>query len=72
MKPQLETQDEQEKKPQTQIKINHEDGDDLMIKKKLEGVKKARERALRPRMNQDAKQMSKNKEEKIEKLAHMR
>ena len=27
---------------------------------------------MRPRMNQDAKQMSKNKEEKIEKIAHMR
>ena len=27
---------------------------------------------MRPRMNQDAKQMSKNKEEKMEKIAHMR
>ena len=27
---------------------------------------------MRPRMNQDAKQMSKNKEEKIEKIAHIR
>ena len=27
---------------------------------------------MRPRINQDAKQMSKNKEEKIEKIAHMR
>ena len=27
---------------------------------------------MRPRMNQDAKQMSKNKEEKMKKIAHMR
>ena len=71
--PQLEPQDEQEKKPQTQIKINHEDGGDLIIKKKkTRRGGKARERAMHPRMNQDAKQMSKNKEEKMEKIAHMR
>ena len=27
---------------------------------------------MRPRMNQDAKQVSKNKEEKMEKITHMR
>ena len=72
VKPQLESQDEQEKKPQTQIKINHEDSGDLMIKKKTRRGGQARERAMRPRMNQDAKQMSKNKEDKMEKIAHMR
>ena len=44
-----------------------------MIKKKktrMDG--KVRERAMRPRMNQDAKQISKNKEEKMKKIAHMR
>ena len=63
VKPQPKPQVEQEKTPQEQIKINHEDGD-LMIKKKTRRGEKTRERALRPRMNQDAKQMSKNKEEK--------
>ena len=63
----------QEKTPQEQIKINYEERGDLMIKKKkTRRGGKARERAMRPRMNQDAKQMSKNKEEKIEKIAHMR
>ena len=71
--PQPKPQVEQEKTPQEQIKINHEDCGDLMIKKnKTRSGEKARERALRPRMNQDAKQMSKNKEEKMEKIAHMR
>ena len=71
--PQPKPQVEQEKTPQEQIKINHEDGGDLMIKKKrTRRGGKARERALLPRMNQDAKQMSKNKVEKIEKIAHMR
>ena len=32
--PQLKPYVEQEKKPQEQIKINHKDGGDLMIKKK--------------------------------------
>ena len=71
--PQPKSQVEQKKTPQEQVKINHEDGSDLMIKnKKTRRGGKARERALRPRMNQDAKQMSKNKEEKMEKIAHMR
>ena len=45
-----------------------------MIKKKKKTRRggKARERAMRPRMNQDAKKVSKNKEEKMEKIAHMR
>ena len=71
--PQPKPQVEQKKTPQEQIKINHEDSGELMIKKKkTRRGGKARERATRPRMNQDAKQMSKNKEEKIEKIAHMR
>ena len=44
----------------------------MIKKKKTRRGGKARERALRPRMNQDAKKMSKNKEEKMEKIAHMR
>ena len=69
-KPQVE---QEEKTPQEQIKINHEEGDDLMIKKKkTRRGGKARERAMRPRMNQDAKQVSKSKEEKMKRIAHMR
>ena len=71
--PQPKPQVEQEKTPQEQIEINQEDGDDLMMKKKkTRRGRKARERAMRPRMNQDAKQISKNKEEKMKKIAHMR
>ena len=70
--PQPKPQVGQEKTPQEQIKINHEDGDSMIKKKKTRRGGKARERALRPKMNQDVKQMSKNKEEKIEKIAHMR
>ena len=44
----------------------------MIKKKKTRRGRKARQRAMRPRMNQDAKQISKNKEEKIEKIAHMR
>ena len=44
----------------------------MIKKKKTRRGGKARERAMRPRMNQDAKQMRKNKEEKVEKIAHMR
>ena len=51
-KPQVE---QEEKTPQEQIKINHDEGDDLMIKKKkTRRGGKARERAMRLRMNQDA------------------
>ncbi|KAG0529680.1 hypothetical protein BDA96_05G118600 [Sorghum bicolor] len=56
VKPQLKPQDEQEKKPQVQAKINHR-GDDLIMKKK-----KTRRggRARHPMQIQDAKMMSKN------------
>jgi hypothetical protein len=71
--PQSKPQVEQEKTPQEQIKINHEDDDNLlMMKKKIGRGGKARERAIHPRMNQDAKQVSKNKEEKMKKIAHIR
>jgi hypothetical protein len=71
--PQSKPQVEQEKTPQEQIKINHEDDDNLLMKKKKTGRGgKARERAIHPRMNQDAKQVSKNKEEKMKKIAHIR
>ena len=61
VEPQSKPQDEQEKKPQEQIKIKHEDVGDLMIKKK-----KTRRggRARHPMQNQDAKIVSKNQEEK--------
>ena len=51
----------QEEKPQVQIKINHEDGGDLMKKKK-----KTRRggRARHSMLIQDAKMMSKNQDEK--------
>ena len=42
VKPQPKPQVEQEKTPQVQIKINHEDGGDLMIKKKTRRGGKAR------------------------------
>ena len=44
----------------------------MIKKKKTRRGGKAIERAMRPRMNQDAKQVSKNKEEKMKKIAHMR
>jgi hypothetical protein len=72
VEPQPKPQVEQET-PQEQIKINHEDGGDLMVKKKkTRRGGKAIERAMCPRMNQDVKQVSKNKEEKMKKIAHMR
>ena len=43
-----------------------------MKKKKTRRGGKARERAMHPRMNQDAKKVSKSKEEKMKKIAHMR
>ncbi|OQU80340.1 hypothetical protein SORBI_3007G113533 [Sorghum bicolor] len=60
VKPQLKPQDEQEKKPQVQVKINHH-GDDLIMKKK-----KTRRggRARHPMQIQDAKMMSKNEDKK--------
>ena len=71
VKSQPKPQVEQEKTPLEQIKINHEDGGDLMMKKKkTRRDAKARERAMCPRMSQDTKQISKNKERM--KLSHMR
>jgi hypothetical protein len=63
-KPQVEPK----AKPQAQIKINHEDGGDLMIKKK-----KTRRggRARHPMQIQDAKMMSKNQIKKRD-LAHIK
>ena len=59
--PQPKPQVEQEKTPQEQIKINHEDSGDLMMKKK-----KTRRggRARHPMLDQDAKMMSKTQDEK--------
>jgi hypothetical protein len=66
--PQSKPQVKQEKTPQEQIKMNHEDSGDFMIKKK-----KTRRggRARHPMLDQDAKMMSKNQVEKID-LAHIK
>jgi hypothetical protein len=66
--PQPKPQVEQEKTPQEQIKINHEDGGDLMIKKK-----KTRRggKARHLMQTQDAKMMSKNEDEKKD-YAHIK
>jgi hypothetical protein len=56
-----------------QDKTNHEDGGDLGIKKKkTRRGGKAGERAMHPRINQDAKKVSKNKEEKMKMIAHIK
>ena len=57
--PQPKPQVEQEKTPQEQIKINHEDGDLIKKKKTRRGGK-----ARHPMQTQDAKMMSKNEDEK--------
>ena len=59
---------EQEKTPQEQIKINHEDGGDLRMKKK-----KTRRggKARHPMQTQDDKMMSKNEDEKKD-YAHIK
>jgi hypothetical protein len=44
----------------------------MMMKKKIRRGGKARERARCPRMNQDAKKVSKNKEEKMKEVAHIK
>ena len=44
----------------------------MMKKKKTKRGEKARERAIRPRMNQDVKKVSKNKVEKIKMIAHIK
>jgi hypothetical protein len=56
VEPQSKPQVEQEKKPQEQIKINHDDGSNLMKKKKT----RRGERAKHPMLIQDAKMVSKN------------
>jgi hypothetical protein len=61
VKHQPKTQVEQEEKPQVQDKTNHEDGGDSGIRKK-----KTRRggRARHPMLIQDAKMMTKNRDEK--------
>ena len=44
----------------------------MIKKKKTKRDEKAKERAMRPRMNQDAKKVSKNKEEKMKEVAHIK
>ena len=44
----------------------------MIKKKKTRRGGKARERAMRPRMNQDAKKVSKNKEEEVKEVAHIK
>jgi hypothetical protein len=60
VKPQPKPLVEQEKTPQEQIKINHEDDGDLMKKKKTRRGGRARH----PMQIQDVKMMSKNQDEK--------
>ena len=60
-KPQPKPQVEQEKTPQEQIKINHEDGGDLMKKKKKT---RRGEKARHPMQTQDGKMMSKTHDKK--------
>ena len=43
-----------------------------MMKKKTKRSGKARESAMCPSMNQEAKKVSKNKEEKMKKVAHIK
>ena len=44
----------------------------MIKKKKTRRGGKARERAMRPRMNQDVKKVGKNKEEKMKEVAHIK
>ena len=44
----------------------------MMNKKKIRRDGKAREKAMCPRMNQDAQKVSKNKEEKVKVVAHIK
>jgi hypothetical protein len=75
VEPQQKPQVEQEKTPQEQIKINHEDGGDLIMEKKKKKKKKKKTRrggrARHPMQIQDAKMMSKNQIEKRD-LAHIK
>jgi hypothetical protein len=59
--PQPKPQDEQEKTPHKQIKINHKDSGDLMMKKKK--IRRGG-KARHPMQTQDDKIMSKNEDEK--------
>ena len=61
VEPQSKPQVEQEKTHQNHIKINHEDGGDLMMKKKK--TRRGR-KARHPMKIQDAKMMSKTQDEK--------
>ena len=61
VKSQPRPQVEQEETPQDQIKINHEDGGNLMKKKKK---KRRSGMARHQKLDQDAKMMSKNQDEK--------
>ena len=71
-KPKPKTQVEQEKTPQDQVKINHENQvDDLKMKKKR--TRRVGKRARHPMHIQDAKMMSKNKiQEKMKEVAHIK
>jgi RNase P subunit RPR2 len=60
--PQPKPQVEQEETPQEQVKINHKDGGDLMIKKKRKTRRGGKTRHLM--LVQGAKMMSKNEDEK--------
>ena len=60
--PHPKPQVEQEKTPQEQIKINHEDRGDLMMKKKRKTRRGGK--ARHPMQIQDAKMMKKSEEEK--------
>ena len=66
--PQPKPQVEQEKTPHEQVKIYHEDGGDLMMKKKKT---KRSGKARHPMQTQDARMMSKNEVEKKD-YAHLK
>jgi hypothetical protein len=59
--PQPKPQDEQEETPQEQVKINHEEGGNLMMKKRKTRMG---EKVRHPMLDQDAKMMRKTQEEK--------
>ena len=69
---QEKAQVEQEKAPQPQVKINHDDQvDDLKMKKKR--TRRGGKRVRHPMHIQDAKMMSKNKiQEKMKEVAHIK
>ena len=59
--PQSKPQVEQEKTPQEQIKINHEDGGDLIMKKKK--TRRGERARKHPMLIQYSKMMNKNQDE---------